>query len=88
MVDHIVPNGWRRTRRGDVMRAGMAFYSYQVSVNTYMLVSFDEHGYRVACVGRNYNRTTYSAFVGGVAIGRLYRSEGAALDAVVKAARK
>lgn len=58
-----------------------SFISWQTGIMAFSLVA---EGGR-ANVLRNWHKVTYCAIVDGVTIGRLYRSERAALKAAVKA---
>lgn len=70
----------RRTSRQPVIIKNVTFYSWQVGVAEFALISADER----AEVRRNWHKTTYRAILDGKTIGERYQTDLAACNAIVK----
>lgn len=76
-----VPEGWTRTSRKAEIVDGIEWRSYRSGLSSFTSVA-ERPG--LVTVHRNYNRSTYSAYDTGKVIGRLFRSETTAMEAVAK----
>lgn len=77
-----IPEGWTRTTRAPITVDGIEWRSYRTHPNTYALLA--EHTTK-AVIGRNYNKSTFSASVGGKSLGHLFRTEATAMLAASNA---
>ena len=77
-----IPEGWTRTSRAPVMVDGIEWRSYRTMPNVYK--SMAEHTTK-AIIGRNYNKSTFSASVDGRVVGQRFLSETSAMLAASNA---